>query len=518
MSDASAVSAGRGVVYIGLAKIYFIIAGYAIYFALPRLLGSPVAWGEYLLVIGLVSVVNNVIVTATIQGVSKFTAQGDVSAAAVQRTALRVQVVLGGGAAALFAAAAPWIAAWERDPRLARWYALAAGIIVCYAFYAVFIGSLNGLRRFREQAAFDASFATLRALLIIGGAGVGWGVAGAVGGFVGAAALILVAALWRVGWPVRDGEALASGRLWRLMLELFASTLALNLVMRADLLLLKRFATALAARTLDTAAAMAAASAAAGYYGTAQSLAFIPYQLILAVTFVVFPLVSRSTFAADHAATRLYIHRTLRLSLIFVAGLAAVLMANPEAVITVLYPAIYRAGGPALRWLAAGMVCFSLLTVSNTILNGAGHTRAVIVTTLATLLLLVAANAFAVPRSASPSAALEVAAAATALAMLAGLGIATLLLRRTLGAALPWGTVWRVLVAWGLATVVGAWLPERSRFLTLIECGLVLLTYGVALVVLGELGRQDVQLLRGGRPQGPPPMTAGNAREGDGGR
>lgn len=513
MSDASAVSAGRGVVYIGLAKIYFIIAGYAIYFALPRLLGSPVAWGEYLLVIGLVSVINNVIVTATIQGVSKFTAQGDTAADAVKRAALRVQLVLGGGAAALFAAASPWIAAWERDPRLARWYALAAGIIVCYAFYAVFVGSLNGLRRFGEQAAFDASFATLRAALILVGAGAGFGVTGAVGGFVAAAALILVAAIWRLGLPSRRGELFPSARLWRLIIELFLSTLALNLIMRADLLLLKRSVTGLAARVLGGAEATAAASAAAGYYGSAQSLAFIPYQLILAVTFVVFPLVSRSTFAADHAATRRYIHRTLRWSLIFVAGLAAVLMGNPEAVITVPYPAIYRVGGPALRWLAGGMVCFSLLTVSNTILNGAGHTRAVIATTVVTLVLVVVANVVAVPRAASPEHALGLAAAATALAMAAGLAMTTALLKRALGAALPLGSLARVVLAWGLAAAVGAWLPERSRFVTLAECSLTLLLYVAVLVVVGELGRHDLELLR--RRRGDAPASAGSAEHDD---
>lgn len=517
MGDASAVSAGRGVVYIGLAKIYFIVAGYAIYFALPRLLGSPEAWGEYLLVIGLVSVVNNVLVTGTIQGVSRFTAQGEAAADAVKRTALRVQLFLGGGAALLVALAAPWIAAWERDPRLARWYQLAAGIIVCYAFYAVFVGTLNGLRRFGEQAAFDAAFATLRALLILLGAGLGLGVSGAVGGFVGAAFLILLAALWRVGWPVAGAGKLPLWPMGRLLLELFASTLASNLIMRADLLLLKRSATALVARTVGAAAASAAASAAAGYYGTAQSLAFIPYQLILSVTFVVFPLVSRSTFAADHAATRGYIERTLRLSLIFVAGLAAVLMGNPAAVINVPYPAIYRIGGPALRWLAGGMVCFSLLTISNTILNGAGHTRAVIGTTLTTLLLLLVANALAVPRAASAEAALAVAAAATASAMAVGLGLVALVLRRTLGAALPLRSLGRVGVAWVLAALVGAWLPERSRLVTIVECAGVLVVYFGVLIVLGELRWQDAaKVLVRGKRRAPGRTNGSRTGAGDG--
>ena len=94
-----AVGAGRGFIYIAFAKLYFMVAGYAIYFTLPRLLGSPEAWGDYGVVIGLVSVIDNVIVTGTIQGVSRFTAQDDRLALAVRRTGLIVLAMLGGGIA-----------------------------------------------------------------------------------------------------------------------------------------------------------------------------------------------------------------------------------------------------------------------------------------------------------------------------------------------------------------------------------------------------------------------------------
>ena len=146
MSD-TATSASRGVIFIALAKLYFMVAGYVIYFVLPRMLGSEVSWGEYSVVVGLVSVIDNVIVTATIQGVSRFTAQQEDLAEAVKKTALRVQLVLGGGTAALYALLAPWIARWERDPALTPLYRYSAGIVLCYSFYAVFVGSLTGAAR-----------------------------------------------------------------------------------------------------------------------------------------------------------------------------------------------------------------------------------------------------------------------------------------------------------------------------------------------------------------------------------
>ena len=495
MADA-AVTAGRGVIFIALAKLYFMVAGYAIYFTLPRLLGTEVLWGNYLLVVGLVSVIDNVIVTGTIQGVSRFTAQDDSLAQAVKRAALKVQLVLGCSITAAYLIAAPYIAEWERDPGLASLYRLSAGIMFCYAFYAVFVGSLNGQRQFGRQAALDVTFATLRAAAILGFAAAGWGVAGAVGGFVAAAAVILVASAFWVGLPLdTGGPTFPMGRIWRFMLKLFLYTLCLNLVMRVDLFLLKRVAGTLGSGEAgQTMAEMA--SAYAGYYGTAQSLAFIPYQAILAVAFVIFPLVSRSTFEEDLTATRSYVRQTLRFSFIFAAGVAVVLMANPEAVINVPYQDRYRVGGAALRILAGGMVCFSMFTIINTILNGAGHTRDALISGVVTLVTAIVANGLLIPASSSPTAALTVAAWATTGAQALGMVVSALLLYRRFAASFPLATLVRVLIAMAVAMAVGWVWPEHSKLVTLVECVAVMGAYYLVLVLVREFTAKDLDSFR----------------------
>jgi stage V sporulation protein B len=489
MADAT-VTAGRGVIYIALAKLYFMVAGYAIYFSLPRLLDSEVLWGNYLLVVGLVSVIDNVIVTGTIQGVSKFTAQDDALADGVKRAALKVQLVLGGGLAALYIGAAPFIASWERDPGLTNLYRLSAGIMICYSFYAVFVGSLNGLRRFGRQASLDVSFATLRAALILGAAAAGWGVAGAIGGFVSAAFVILVVSAFVVRLPRGDARFPAR-QIWQFMVQLFLYTLALNLVMRVDLFLLKRLVGELSGLT-EAAAKAELASAFAGYYGTAQSLAFIPYQAILAVAFVIFPLVSRSTFENDLATTQAYVRQTLRLSLIFVVGVAVVFMSNPEAVIAVPYPAKYRIGGDALRILSAGMVCFSMFTIINTILNSAGRTGATIFSGMVTLTLAAVSNWLLIPRAGSPEAALVWAAAATAGSMAVGMVISAVLLYREFKAGFAPVSLARTAVALAAMLGLGHVIPEVSKLVTLGECILIFVAFFVVLAVTREFKAEDV--------------------------
>jgi O-antigen/teichoic acid export membrane protein len=487
------VTAGRGVLYIAVAKLYFMMAGYAIYFVLPRLLHDEAQWGDYLVVIGLVSVIDNVLVTATIQAVSKFTAQQEAHAEAVKRAGLQVQLILGVGLAALYVVGAPWVARWERDASLTNLYRLSAGIMLCYAFYSVFVGSLNGLRRFGRQAALDMTFATLRMAAILSAAAMGMGVAGAIGGFVAAAVVILVvSALW-VGLP-RGTTRFAVRELWSFMAQLFVYTLALNLIMRVDLFLVKRFAAELSGAAAAEAAKVA--SAYAGYYGTAQSLAFIPYQAILAVAFVVFPLVSRSTFENDLKTTQSYVRQTLRLSLIFVVGVAVVFMANPEAVINVVYQSKYRIGGPALRVLSLGMICFSMFTIINTILNGAGRTGQAIISGVVTLAAASAANYVLIPRAATPESALFIAAAATASAMALGMIISAIFVYKDFSALIPSLSVVRVVIAGVVALVVGHFVPERSKLFTLAECVVVVAVYVVVLIVLREFSADDVARFR----------------------
>lgn len=492
MAEAKAVNAGRGVLFIAVAKLYFMVAGYAIYFVLPRLFGGDagkVEWGNYLLVIALVSVIDNVIVTGTIQGVSRFTAQDEGSAEAVKRRALQLQLLLGGGIAAVYALLAPWIAAWEKDPSLVDHYRLSAGIVVCYSFYAVFVGAANGLRQFGKQAALDMIFATIRATLILGFAAAGWGSLGAVGGFVSAAGVILIISAFWVGLP-KGGGAFPMGKLVRFMGALFLYTFALNFVMRMDLFLLKRFAVDLA--PVGQGNPVELASTYAAYYGTAQSLAFIPYQAILAVAFVIFPLISRSTFEQDLNATQTYIQQTLRLSLVFVTGVAVVLIANPEAMIGLPYPEVYRIGGPALRYLAAGMVCFSMFTIVNTILNSAGRTRHTIIAGLFTLACTTLSNGLLVPQAPTLDAALQIAAACSAGSMAAGLVFAAFLLYRSFGAAFAPLSVLRVLAAGAVAVWVGHLIPEVSKIVTLVEGIGVFGVYLLVLVVLREFSSVDL--------------------------
>src|SRR5438552_14807407 len=96
-----AAIAGRGTIYITAAKIWFMVSGYGIHFILPRLMTRE-QFGVYQVVVGVVSVINAVIITGTYQTVSKHVSEDETNAGSVRSTALKLQVLIGGGASLAF--------------------------------------------------------------------------------------------------------------------------------------------------------------------------------------------------------------------------------------------------------------------------------------------------------------------------------------------------------------------------------------------------------------------------------
>jgi stage V sporulation protein B len=513
---AGATGAGRGVLYIAFAKFYFMFAGMVVQFRLPAILTRS-AFGSYTILASVTSFVNNVIVTGTIQAVSRFSAQNPGKERAVQHAGLRMHVRLGLPVAVAFIAAAPLVSHFLLldDSKTAP--LMLAGLIVGgNAFYAVFVGTANGMHQFHKQAGLDITFATIRSIGLLGMAMAGLGVIGVIGGWAAAVGIILCASVVWVGMPKQRGvEKLPV----RPLLQYFASVALyltlFNALMFADGILIKRITTVY---FQDHAQELAAslgnmpwavnvtgyradpsvlADVQNAYYAAVQNIARLSYQAIIAVTFVVFPLVSRSTFSEDTETTKRYIRVTARYSLIFAMAIAVVMAANPADVLGLIYaPDYVEMGTSAVLPLAFGNVAFSVIAINGTILNSAGYTRAAIVIAATTLALAIVGNAIAIPMAVDDGLVLPVAATVTAGAMLFGALASGALLYKKLGAFIPFASVVRIAIATGVALVVGRFLPLHGKLMTLVEACVVGVTFLVTLVATRELGKRDLEAIK----------------------
>jgi stage V sporulation protein B len=468
--------AGRGTIFITAAKVWFIVTGYGIYFALPRLL-SVEQWGLYVVVIGAVSVLNAVIVTGTYQTVSKYVSQEEGKADSVKAAALRLQLLVGGGASLGFFLLASVIAGYLNDQRLTAYLRLASLITLSYSFYSVFTGYFNGRRKFLAQAGLDAAYSTLKVVFIVLFVWLGYGVMGAVAGFALAAASVLVLSAIVAGKRSLKG-VVRQGDLFRFQAYLLVSTLVINLLQRADLFLIK-------ARSASDATT---ASGNAGYYAAATALAAVTYQIIISVTFVIFPLVSQATFAGDRAKTRIYISSTMRYTLMIMALVATLLSANAAEVLHVVYTDDYQVGATALSVVAYGMLLFGLLYVLTTIISASGRPGVSLVIGTFTLAASGVLNFVLIPGYG-----LTGAAVGTTAAMFLGAVVSGGYVKRTLGAFLPWVSAFRIGGCALGVFVVSKLLVPGSRLLIVFQLAAMAVLYVAGLVVTGELSRDDLQ-------------------------
>jgi stage V sporulation protein B len=384
-ADSLATIAGRGAIYITAAKIWFIVSGYGIAVTLTYLLSAE-KYGLYRVVINTVSIINAVIVTGTYQTVSKYVSQEPEKADSIKWKALGLQAYVGGAATLGFFLLAPVIASLLNDSRLTGWLRLASLITLSYSFYSVYTGYFNGKKNFLVQSGLDITYSTLKLVFIVSLAWLGFGVTGSVGGFALAAASVLAISAIVARGGDRKGDANVA-QLFRFQSYLLLFTFVLTLLQRVDLILIKALSSPDA--TL--------ASENAGYYSAAMDVANITYQVIVSVTFVIFPLVSQSTFADDRARTQSYISNTLRYTLMIMALTATLFSSCASGVLRVIYREAYQAGSSALRIVAFGMLFFGMLYVVTTIISASGQPRTSLLLGVITLVLSAGLNALLIP-------------------------------------------------------------------------------------------------------------------------
>src|SRR3989344_7752001 len=156
----------KAALYLTFSRFWAVFTGYLIYFGLTRLLG-PEKFGIYGVVVGIVTVINLVLVTGTMQAVSKFSSENNSLAEAVKRSTLKIQAILGTSIFLIYFLLSKQISLLFNDPNLTLYIQISAFIILGNSFYSVFIGYINGTKQFKKQAIFDLIYNTSKPILIL---------------------------------------------------------------------------------------------------------------------------------------------------------------------------------------------------------------------------------------------------------------------------------------------------------------------------------------------------------------
>jgi stage V sporulation protein B len=265
----------------------------------------------------------------------------------------------------------------------------------------------------------------------------------------------------------------------------------LNALMQIDLQVLKRTVTELASNGRSLEAAREIANAVSGDYKAAQAFAFVPYQLILSVTFIVFPMVSKATSSGDEEGRRRYVRNAMRFSLLVLLSIATPIAGAADGVMRIAFPAAFISGASALQMLVMGMVPFSLFVITATVLSSAGRPWvAAMIAGGASVM------AIALDRTLILAMGVEHATFATAL----GTSISTTtamvvvgaIVRISYGAWIPPLSALRGLIAGGVGFVVAYYVPHQSRLTAILALAVGFFAYLAALAITGEIGKEEI--------------------------
>lgn len=500
-------TAGRGGLAISFAKIYFMVVGMAQQVALPRLLGLD-GYGALSSALSIASTTYNPIITTSIQGASRaVTMSSPEEAPAGFRRVFTVHAVFSVLLSAVFFFLAPFIAQAIGAPHIAGALRILSGVLLTYGLYTPLVGALNGQRRFLNQAALDVIAATLRTVGLIVGAywflreasaaeGSGSSVAGIHGaswGFLASSVVILVIALSMVGIGRSGPGGTTVAQHLKFVLPILAGQIALNLLLQADLTLLRRFAadSAVAAGLPNT-----AADPLVGAYRATQLFSFLPYQLLIAVTFILFPMLGAAVRDGDREAIARYVKTGVRLALVLAGAMVSVTAGLSDALIHLVFgEEAARYGGRSLELLALGFGAFAIFAILTTVLNSLKRERAGALATLIAFALVVGLCVLRVRGAPFGEELLF----RTAIATSSGLVLATLLaawlVKRSAGAVVEPKTLVRVLIAVAIAVTAGRFMPYWGKVGTLLQAVGVGAIYAVLLLALRELGRADLDLV-----------------------
>lgn len=390
-------SAGRGGLALAVGKLYFLAIGLVQQVLLKQLLGLA-GYGAYSTASSVASITYNPVVQASIQGVSREIASHDASEqGATLRRVLVWHTLLALGLALLFVALAGVATSLLGAPHLTTTLRILGTVLFSYGVYAPLVGALNGLRRFVAQAAVDVIAATLRTAGLLGGAYLGLrldrsgalemsGVEGAALGFSGVSLLLIGLGIWLAGVGRSGGASLTFGKYARFLWPVLLGQLLVNLLFQADALVLRRLGSAAAELAILDASA---ADPLVGAYRAAQLFCFLPYQLLMSVTFILFPLLAAASAEGNSASVTRTTAAGVRLAALVTALMVAPLVAVPGGLVALVYgkdAALLVA--PAMRILAVGLAAFALFGVMTTALNALGRPRTSLLVTSAAVVLV----------------------------------------------------------------------------------------------------------------------------------
>jgi stage V sporulation protein B len=476
--------AARGTAVLVFSQSCYLILGYFAVVFLAREFG-PVAYGAYGVIMSVLVWLEESGRYAIPSATAKLVAETTADSAALERTAVILNL-------ALFTLL--FVLLWVLAPRLSSWFGIADGALLFriaaidlpfFGAYTAFRAIHQGHRHFFQLGCSQVIYALTKLVGFLFIIRFGLSVETAL--LVNVAATIIGLACLFPG--IDPGRLFARSDLrwqgrWREQVKplAFAATpmgiYYFVLGLRGELVLW----------TLQ-AMSPSAENAVIGVFVAAFNIARVPSTILTTITTVILPSLSRALAVNDEPLAKRYINQALRFGFILYLPVCLVFMAQPEQIMQWIYSKDFSGGGVILTLLIAGEGLRVAHAIFGAALNAAGEARKAAIITVVSLVPVTAMLIFLIHMWGGTGAALS----STLTVLMSNVILGTLVWKR-FGTLMNKRSAYNIGVAGCLMFLVFALLSNFELFFFL-PCAGGLVAYFASLLVSNEITRQDVAVV-----------------------
>ncbi|MFH1182138.1 MAG: flippase [Candidatus Woesearchaeota archaeon] len=448
-----------------------VLSGFVINFILGRHFG-PELYGVFGVLIAFWNLITLLLTTGFMQATSQKIASNEAIAHTIKNKSLQLQLIISSGFCIIFFFAAPFIAGILNEPDLSTYLRLLIPGIIIYSITSAYSGYLLGKRMFGRQAVLLAIYGAGR-LFILTGLGYLFFIKGAVYGLIAASFFTMA-----YGWLMTRGSDTGKFSPMNLLRFGIPATLFAAIfigVMSIDLLFVKALL----------------ASAEAGYYAAASTLAKLPYLLFSGLAMTILPEVARLHASEPIHELQKTVREAMRLALMIIAPIGAAISGTASLFLILLYSSEYAPGGKPLVILIAGTSLLSITYVLAAVINGIGKPKISTIIITVSLAASAAFNLLLIPQYGIMGAAI-----ATTLAGALSLVLATGYIFVKIKTLVSTVSVLRIALATVVMWLISCIIPITNKFMLPLEYAAMGAAYVAVLVLTKELGMKDIERFR----------------------
>jgi stage V sporulation protein B len=366
----------KSALWVTVSEIIFNVSGFIIHSVVGRMLG-PSDYGRYGIVITLTTMViiliGNGIPTAMSKYISEIFESNPPLVRVIKKQSIILQSIVIGIITLVFFLSAPLIAGLLNDPSLTSLFRISTWIIPTFAMASFYFSYYTGLHEFNIQSFLKILRSIFKVLFIIGLAYL-YRVPGSINGYtVSTLALFLVGLAidkYKITPKLKTRETelnIKPQKLkfnWRVLVnyawQIVIFFLAYELLISIDLYLVK---------------GILKNDYLTGIYNASLTLGRLPYYIFYALTVILLPVISKTTYEKNAVRTAAIINQSIRIMLVLLVPSVILMNVFAGPLVRLFYSSRYADAGYPMSILVWGVGFLTIYYVLCFVMSGAGKVK-----------------------------------------------------------------------------------------------------------------------------------------------